>query len=231
MPKPPRLDARLSMAALHVREGSALADIGSDHGMLPVYLVLGGKISRAICADINEKPLAKSRELVELYNLSGKIQCVLSDGLSAISPGDADDIVIAGMGGDLIASIIGRAAWLKDPGKKLILQPMSMPERLRRYLFGAGFEITAEDGVNAQNRLYTVMSARYSGGVIHAGAADEYVGRLPLSPLPESAAYIRKTAQRLRVIGDGLRKSNTKSNNYVEYYNLANELLSLIVEK
>lgn len=230
-PAAPALDPRLSMVVLHVRENSTLADVGTDHGLLPVALVLSGKIRRAVCCDINEKPLQKAKILIYSYNLSDSIRCVLSDGLDQLSPDDADEIVMAGMGGELIAALIDRAPWLKAPGKRLILQPMSRPERLRRFLFGAGFSITREDGVLSQGKLYTVITAQYTGAPLPKTAADEYIGALPESPFPASADYLRKTARRIRTIARGLEQSNTSSTNSAYYYNLEQEVLSRIVEK
>ena len=100
------LSLRLKAVADLVRRDSYLADIGCDHGFLPVYLLQCGKIKGAVASDINKGPLERCRALVEQYDLSAQIQCVLSDGLSKIRFSELQDIAVCGMGGELIASIL-----------------------------------------------------------------------------------------------------------------------------
>ena len=104
------LSSRLKAVASLVRKGSSLADIGCDHGYLPVYLVMNGIIENAVASDINDGPLKQCRRLVESYSLQDKINCVLSDGLSNIEYTDFQDVAICGMGGELIASILEQSS-------------------------------------------------------------------------------------------------------------------------
>ena len=108
------LTPRLKAAASLVRGGGILADIGTDHGYLPIYLVETGKISKAIAADIGKMPLENARKSVELNGLSDKISLRLSDGLRSFSPDDADEFVFAGMGGTLIAEKLAETDWIKN---------------------------------------------------------------------------------------------------------------------
>ena len=101
---PVHLDQRLLTVARLVRQGAYLADIGTDHGYLPVYLVQTGRISRAIAADINENPLKQAVSAISAHGLDRQIKTVLSDGLKQVDD-HVEDIVIAGMGGELIGSI------------------------------------------------------------------------------------------------------------------------------
>lgn len=114
------LDNRLRLCAEFVRNGAKLADIGSDHAYLPVWLCQNGKCPSAIAADINPEPLKRGHDTVVEANLTDKIETRLSDGLKSINSGEADDIVIAGMGGELIARIIGDCGFSKDKSKQFI---------------------------------------------------------------------------------------------------------------
>ncbi|MBQ9938574.1 MAG: SAM-dependent methyltransferase, partial [Oscillospiraceae bacterium] len=107
------LDERLETAASFVRNGSVVADIGTDHGYLICSLAERGTIPRGYACDINEQPLAKAAETVEETGLGDKISLVLCDGLRGLDPNCADDIIIAGMGGELICSILSAADWVR----------------------------------------------------------------------------------------------------------------------
>ena len=108
------LTPRLQAAATLVRGGGVLADIGTDHGYLPIHLVKTGKINKAIAADIGKMPLENARKSVEQNALSDRISLRLSDGLKSFSPDDADEFVFAGMGGTLIAEKLSETPWIKN---------------------------------------------------------------------------------------------------------------------
>ena len=112
-----QLDRRLQTCASMVRENHVLADIGTDHAYLPIWLVKKEVIKKAIASDINMGPLQKAAFNIRRYNVGKQVDARLSDGLELIFPNEADDIVIAGMGGELIADIIEKAPWLKDAEK------------------------------------------------------------------------------------------------------------------
>ena len=103
------LSERLQALADLVPPGSRLADIGTDHAYLPVALVLSGKCPRAVVSDLREMPLENARQAIRRYHLEDRIVACLSDGLDEIAPDWAQDIIIAGMGGELIAAILARA--------------------------------------------------------------------------------------------------------------------------
>ena len=126
------IDERLSLCASFVRPGTRLADIGTDHGYLPIRLSLDGKIESAVAADIRVKPLKSAESNIQKYGVTN-IKTVLSDGLQNISPEDAYDIVIAGMGGELIAAIIENTPWICEGNRRLILQPMTRADSLRSF--------------------------------------------------------------------------------------------------
>ena len=116
-----RLKPRLQTAADMVRIGSRVADIGTDHAYLPASLILSGKIPSAVAADLRKGPLENAEETVRNNHIEDRVQLRLSDGLKCVSPDEADDIVIAGMGGILISEILTAAEWVRNPRYKLIL--------------------------------------------------------------------------------------------------------------
>lgn len=157
------IDDRLLSAAEYVRQGAHLADIGTDHAHLPIFLLLGGRISSAVLADINEGPLAAARENVEEHGLSDRVEYRLTDGCAALCDLGITDYTICGMGGELIADIIDRAPHLTEEGIRLILQPMSRQATLRRYLAEHGFSPLSERYTFAQGKYYVTMLVEYSG--------------------------------------------------------------------
>ena len=114
------LSNRLGQIARMVQPGSVVADIGTDHGQLMVYLAQNGTIRRGYACDINEKPLNKARQIIADYGLEDRIECVLASGLDGLQPGSVDTVVIAGMGGDLTARILDAAPWVREYHTRLL---------------------------------------------------------------------------------------------------------------
>ena len=203
----PALGPRLRAAADFVRPGARLCDVGCDHGYLICTLLLEGKISGGLACDIRPGPLSGARRLVAALGLSGDIQLRLCDGFSGVFPGEAEDIAIAGMGGELIASILSRAPWLRAPGYRLILQPQTRAPALRRALFSQGFSILQERGVRDGRFLYTVLCCQYTGAPGPADALRCYVGALPQDGRAESREYLYRLAGQLQRRAQGLALS------------------------
>ena len=158
-----KINDRLLTAVRFVRNGKRFADIWTDHAYLPIYLINSGIITTAIAADINKGPLDKAQENIYKYNLQDNIHTVLCDGLSKIDPDSVDDIAIFGMGGELIIKIIDEVSWVKDTDKRLILQPMTHPEKLREYLAKNGFMILGETLSLDRGKIYQTICAQYDG--------------------------------------------------------------------
>lgn len=196
------LDNRLSLCASFVRKGCKLADIGTDHAYLPVWLYLNGVIESAIAADINPEPLSRGQKTISDYGLDDKIQTRLSDGLENIHSDEADDIVIAGMGGELIAKIIGGWEYSRDKTKRFILQPMTKSELLIHWLCENGYVIISQDCCEASNKLYTVLLVQYYGEPVDCGELFPYLGKL--NP-KENQTHLRFAESRVERL---LKKSN-----------------------
>lgn len=154
---------RLLSVAKHVRADAVFADVGTDHAYLPISLIQSEKIKRAICADINEGPLARARKNAEECNVSEKIEFLISDGFDAFGNRSFTDAAVCGMGGELILDIVTRARERLTDGVRLILQPMSKQAVLRRGLYSLGFEILCEEYSSDKNKHYLTIVARFSG--------------------------------------------------------------------
>ena len=162
----PNLDGRLLSVADYVRQGAFVADIGSDHAYLPLWLTLSGRAVGAVASDVVPGPVARAEANVAAYGAGDRVKVMLADGLSGVKELPITDIVIAGMGGELIASIISAARWVFDEKYRLILQPMTHSEILRRELLSWGFLIIDEALTESADgkRIYTTICAEYKGG-------------------------------------------------------------------
>lgn len=189
------LTPRLQAAASLVRGGGILADIGTDHGYLPIHLVETGKIDKAIAADIGKMPLENARKSVEQKALSDKISLRLSDGLRSFSPDDADEYVFAGMGGTLIAEKLSETPWIKNEKYHFVFQPQSRAEDIRQFLFENGFQIEKEIATHEGNRMYIAFSAFYNGEKTEYTYADCFLGKL--SPTADAKTHIKRQFLRL----------------------------------
>ncbi|MDO5444478.1 MAG: class I SAM-dependent methyltransferase [Eubacteriales bacterium] len=146
-----------------VQPGKGVIDVGTDHGYVPAELALRGYAGNIIASDINEGPLSAAKRYALEQNVSNRILFTLSDGLAGCSPKLVDTVIIAGMGGDLICSIIDAADWLCRPKIRLILQPMTKAEILRYYLINNGFVITDEKLVRENGRVFQIFTSEYNG--------------------------------------------------------------------
>lgn len=173
-----KLDSRLRMCADFVRKGAKLADIGTDHAYLPVWLCRIGFCPSAVAADINPEPLSRGTSVIAQAGLNKVITTRLSDGLSKIQSDEADDIVIAGMGGELISKIISECGFARDSSKHFILQPMTKSELLVEWLCKNGFEIIKQDCCVAANKCYTVILAEYTGAFAEREELYYYLAEL-----------------------------------------------------
>ena len=204
------LTPRLLAVASLVKGGGIVADIGTDHGYLPVYLIQTGVINKAIAADIGKLPLENARKSVEEYDLKDKIELRLSDGLRGFTSADADEFVFAGMGGTLIAEKIQETEWAKNPTLHFIFQPQSRAEDLRFFLFSNGFEINKEIATHEGRRCYITLDAYYKGEITQFTQADCFIGKLPHTE--DSHKHLYQQLLRLEKKFDALKKCSPDEN-------------------
>ncbi len=155
------LPPRLLAVAEYIPAGTCVVDIGTDHGYLPVFVVASGKCPRAIAADVGEGPLASAKRHIEEAGLTDRVETRLSDGLDAFCPEEVSCVVMAGMGGYLIAELLERSSCqgkLKSCAA-LVLQPQSETDRVRLMLHEIGFRLEAERMAEDRGKRYTVLLA------------------------------------------------------------------------
>lgn len=199
------MDDRLTLLAQMVRRCSTAADIGTDHGYLICHLVEQGIAANGIAADINPQPLQKARSLVVAHGLSERIECRCADGLTGIPPVDA--VVIAGMGGELIAQIIDSWQHSRSGSTRFYLQPMTKAERLRAWLWEQGFATVSERCCVAAGRAYSAMEVVYTGLKIDWQPVDLYLGGIdPAAGEPEQR-YCQKQRATLQKKLSGLESA------------------------
>lgn len=153
------LSRRLRMNASFVTPGNRLADVGTDHGYIPIALRLEGVIPSALAMDINPGPLERAKEHIRQFDLETDIHTRLSDGVQALCPGEADSVLIAGMGGALTIKILEAGKDVLSSVQELILQPQSEIDKVRLYLLTHGYAITGEKMVFEDRKYYPAMRA------------------------------------------------------------------------
>lgn len=181
-----------------VRRGNTVADIGTDHAYLPAYLVLNGISPKALACDVRRGPLDNAKKTVEQYGIGNKITLRLSDGFDEIKPYEADDFVMCGMGGTLMEELVSRTEWLKDSSKRIIVQPQSHAEDIRRYFIENGFEILFEDACIDSGKIYCAIAAEYTGTITEKPVSYIYTGELQRCRKPEAKLYLKNILSRLR---------------------------------
>lgn len=202
------LQPRLHLLARLVPEGCRLTDVGTDHGYLPVALLQQGRIAAAIASDIGAEPLEHARRTAMQYGVDG-MDFRLCAGLSGVAPEETDVIVIAGMGGETIISILQDAPWTADGQHRLLLQPMTKAAALRHWLADNGYTFTDEHLVEDKGRIYPILCVK--GGVFRPLTEAEALCGVLLADDPLYAAYLTEHITKLRRSAEGLRRSSDPS--------------------
>lgn len=216
------ISKRLLCCAALVPEDSRLADIGTDHGYLGIYLLLAGKVRHVIAADLRPQPLARAKQNARKYAVEDRMEFCLSDGLANIDPDSCDAIICAGMGGDLIIRLLTECAWLRDARYTLILQPQSSGQAVRRYLAENGFAVDRETLVQDAGFLYTVLRARFDGQRRTLSPGAQYVSQQLLeSGSGLLGAYLHRVSGALAVTVEGLRNADKLRPERQQYYEQA----------
>lgn len=207
MKRPFSLSPRLQAVANLVPSGVRLADVGTDHGRLPVWLVQHGRIAHAVCSDLRPAPLSRAKALAERWDVSDKLSFRLCDGLSDIPAREAEVVTIAGMGGETIADILHACRWTGETGHRYILQPMSGTDGLRRYLSASGLAILREVLVPEGETLYVILLAE-PGEMKPLTEGEIWAGRQSRDmESPLRGRYLEQELQRLRRAVIGLEQS------------------------
>ncbi|MBQ3051882.1 MAG: SAM-dependent methyltransferase, partial [Clostridia bacterium] len=168
------LTNRLSMVAGLVRDGRPLADIGTDHAYLPVFLLQEGRIPHAAACDVREGPLQNAASTVDAEEVSDRVELLLCSGFEHPRHRDYADFVMAGMGGNLMVDLMAAAPFLQAEGVHLVLQPQSHAEDVRDYLYGNGFSILRETATRDNGRGYIAIEAAYTGETREATLSECY---------------------------------------------------------
>ena len=154
-----QLSKRLTAVADTVTVGSRVADIGCDHAYIPIYLIENEIASQVIAMDVNIGPLERARENITRQGHDNCIHTRLSDGLHEMQPGEADTILIAGMGGALMVRILEQGLEVVRKSSELVLQPQSEMFLVRRFLHHIGFRIVREQMLKEDGKYYIIIKA------------------------------------------------------------------------
>lgn len=214
-----RLSNRLMSIAAQVKPGKVLADIGCDHGYLPILLVKNGCMSRALAMDINEGPLLRAKEHIGQEALGDYIQTRQSNGMEKLAVGEADAVIIAGMGGNLTIDILTRGKAVAECLEQLILEPQSELAAVRKYLREVNYCVAAEDLVLEDGKFYPIIRvlpkqesdaevfAKESG--LDMEVIDAYGQHLLAMRHPILQMYLEKESQQWQQILQGLAQNGT----------------------
>lgn len=208
-----RLSERLERVVSFVKPCASAADIGTDHALVPVELVRRGIVKKALAMDVRPGPLSRAKEQICRAGLSDQIEPRLSDGLAALKPQEAETVIIAGMGGELIIRILTEGRHMWDSVAQWVLSPHSEVFKVRGWLLENGFSIEKEDMVCEDGKYYVLMDVRRAGSGIESPARDaEFVRLLYGDSLirernPVLAQYLKEEEQMLMEREASLRQS------------------------
>ncbi len=206
----PHLSERLKLVASFVPQDSRIADVGTDHGFVPIYLAKKGRIKSALAMDVRKGPLKRAAAHIKEAEISDiPISTRLSDGLKELKPGEADTVIIAGMGGELEIRIIREGKRLWSSIRRFILSPQSDLEKVRRFLSEQGFSIEKEAMLREEGKYYTVMSV-VRGSMAYGRTIEYRYGKYLLDQKnPVLKEYLKKEEDRVRAILASFPKEET----------------------
>lgn len=158
------LSQRLTRIAAYIPSGAKVADIGTDHALLPVYLAQTGRVATVIAGELNDGPFAAAQKQVEQSRVGDVVHVRQGDGLSIVSPGEVDTIIIAGMGGPLICSILDKGLTVLQQTARLVLQPNVGEAGMRLWLRDHGWALLAEELIKEDGHFYEILVAEKGEG-------------------------------------------------------------------
>ncbi len=202
------LDSRLMSALPYLSKDGIVADIGTDHAYLPIEILKKGLARRAVACDVNKGPIESARRNIAEAGLSDRIDTLQTDGLHGVEQYHPTDVMIFGMGGELIVKILSEAPWLKGSSVNLILQPMTHPEILRGWLLENGFSIQGET-LTFEEQYYQTVHAVFGGEWEPYTEEELFFGRhIWGGDSPLLADFLKRKARTLTSVIEGKRKGN-----------------------
>lgn len=202
------LSRRLMAVAGLVTEGASVADIGTDHGYVPIYLAETKKCPHIIAMDVNQGPLERAAWHIRMKGLEGCIETRLSDGLMNLKPGEADTMIAAGMGGALTIRILENSPEIVESMREFILQPQSEIHKVREYLNRNGFCLVAEDMIEEDGKYYPIMKLVH-GKEPEYSREELYYGRILLEKRnPVLYQFLKREEKLKEGILDGLARQD-----------------------
>lgn len=207
----PQISPRLLLCAELVA-GDFACDIGTDHALLPVYLVGNNICRKALACDIADGPLEAASKTISQNGMQDKIITIKSDGLSNVPSENITDVIIAGMGGETICDILAspKAQWVKN-NVNLILQPMTRADVLRKWLSANGFCIHSEKTVCEGKFIYSVMCVRYCGISVPLTELSALLGKINVHS-DSGREYALFQQKRIEKVANGLFCSGNTEN-------------------
>lgn len=226
----PNLSLRLKTIADMVPVGAKVCDVGTDHGYLAIYLKLANVVEKIIATDLNEKPLKRAEKNITSAGVKG-IELRLCDGLSGLEQDEADTIIIAGMGGEVIAGILEKGGNIsKSENITFIMQPTTSPEILRRFLCENGYEIEREIPISENGKVYSVMVCRFDGLLKEKDNSFYYVGKIKPN-CKAGVLYIEKQKKRCFDCMTALKSKEDKKYLYAHYKSAFEGIDELLTEE
>ena len=229
-----QLSIRMQAVADMVTPGGRIADIGTDHGYVPIYLVEQNKIDHAIAMDVRKGPLARAGENIVRFGCSDRIETRLSDGLAMLKPGEADTVIIAGMGGLLTIRILEAGLKVLQSVSECILQPQSDLDKVRQFLHQHGFQIVQEKMLIDEGKYYVVMRVLHGEERIYTEAEDIYGRFLINEKHPVLKEYLEKQKASKRNCCWRLRtseKSHERQQELLHELQIINETITRMVDE
>ena len=200
------LSKRLQAVADLLSEGLRVADVGTDHGYIPIYLVETGKSPSAFAMDINKGPILRAKEHIEAHGLEEKIMVRLSDGVKALGVGECESVIIAGMGGALAIKIMEEGREVFQSLKEFVLQPQSELEKVRQYLCAHDYCVVAEDMVLEDGKFYPMMKVVNGTAPDYSPVELRYGKKLLEEKHPILQQFLEKEARAKEQIIDNLER-------------------------
>lgn len=223
-----KLSNRLELVVSFVKPGESAADVGTDHGHVPVELVRRGIVKHALAMDVRKGPLSKAEENIAAAGMKEKIEARLSDGVQKLKANEADSVIIAGMGGELVIHILedGRHVW--DTVEQWVLSPHSEIHKVREWLYQNGFCIVKEDMVYEEGKFYTVLDVRRERNASELTEVDfRYGTYLRQTKNPVFVDYLKEEERKLLALKENLEKQAGHSERAGESLKDVEEKLSM----